>query len=338
MTTSFIENLGLAAQRQNWSTFEQLLEEVDPKNAVVAADIAYQEGRMEGFRRVVVAHPQRNYSVVLKHLLEKHDYDNAGWVLDHTPHTTIRHIPAGDWTAYPDLHMALVEREIRTLPPTVVLHKAATYQRMDFVDRAIEAIQPFPHQPNRPFTEREKSFIEALLGFVEHEELLKRLMGETPSPSTVHQVAVLLASSFDHTNISLKGVLAWYTPTEPQRQELVGALLEHLREVSGCYSTISALMTYYDPLVDGERVLEEAMWVKNKDVFTQALDKFSWTSLDKVHQILKQTVDRESKRGLSPPTHWGLFVQRVEEERLRQVLLTQLGSPQTTAASKFRKM
>lgn len=337
MTTSFIENLGLAAQRQDWFTFEQLLEEVDPKNAVAAADMAYQQGRMEAFRRVVVVHPQRNYSVLLKHLLEKRDYDNAAWLLDHTSHTTIRHIPAGDWTAYPDLHMALVEREIRTLPPTVVLHKAATYQRMDFVDRAIEAIQPFPHQPNRPFTEREKSFIEALLGFVEHEELLKRLMGETPSPSTVHQVAVLLASCFDH-NVSLRGVLALYTPTEPQRQELVGALLEHLREASGGYSTISSLMTYYDPLVDGERVLEEALWFKNKDVFTQALDKFSWTSLDKAHQILKQTVDQESKRGLKPPTHWGLFVQRVEEERLRQVLLAQLGSPQTTAASKFRKI
>lgn len=322
---------------RDFATFDKLVVHLQAKDSVSVAQIAYKVNHLEGFKQIVLNHPERNYSLVLQQLIACKDASNLGvWLLEKTPHTTI-----GQWdiTTYStlkekvddQLYNTMIERQAQYLEPRLLMVSAYYHTRIDFALQAVEKLQHFPLYPDR-LESWETDFLVKLLSF-NSIPLLENLFARCPHKIVVHTLALeiceTLYSPRDYLQI-LDEVLDRYDPNDKQLKDLNQTILNLIeyRSDDGC--VVQRLLPYYDPTFNDGEILSSALYLDDEKFFLLIADA---TPLEVQKEVFTKLSEPLVK---NTPPHLGLLKTRIDDQELRLKLQEELRN--STPPQKTRLM
>lgn len=328
------QQLRHALEQYDFATFDNLVDHLDIGRAGKIAKTAYEVGHIEGLKRIVQLHPQRDYALALQYIISQNDSAVGLWLLEHSSKTTI-----GLWdiTNYGDLrnqvneelYTALIERQVQYLEPRFIMASALHHKREDFAQTAIRKMERFPLYPDRKPDVHEMGFIHQMLG-LKSVALAEDFMAFFPAGSVLHAMIGEICGSYKPEGFKpiLVEVMERYNPTKEQIAEVnswIHSLLEYDEmEIVRC------LMPYYDPHYNKGEIFITSMYMDDQTDFMLFLDA---TPLDVQKNTLKHVTQRTS--GYAPP-HLALLQSRIADLEVREKLHDEVGG--VAANSKIRLM
>jgi len=309
---------------RDFDTFDKLVVDLQAADAVSVVQIAYKVKHIEGFKQLVLQHPERNYSLVLQQLIACKDTTSLGlWLLESAPRTTIGQ---WDYKSYndlkekvdPQLYTAMIERQAQYLEPRFLMASARYHQREDFAQHAVQKLENFPLRHDQ-LEEYEREFLESLLLF-NSLPLMEEMFARCSHRIVLHALTMEICSSYhpkNHLEI-LEEVLERYTPTAIQLDGL-NASIQRLIEYQGSDMVVARfLMPYYNPHFQDGETFFLATYLDSEDDFLMFLEA---TPLD----VQKEVFVRLSEpRVNNKPSHFGLLKTRIDDQELRLKLQEEL--------------
>lgn len=318
----------------DFATFDNVMDAIQEQDAVGVAQIAYKVKHIEGFKQIILNHPQRNYSLVLQQLIAGQDNSMGLWLLEQTPNTTV-----GRWdiTTYADLksqvdeplYKAMIERQAQHLEPRFLMVSADYHNREDFAFQAVDLLQHFPLYPDRLDT-WEVDFLVKMVTF-KSIPLLENLFVRCPHKIVAHTLAIEICETLrypsEYVEI-LDEVLERYEPNAKQIKQLNQTILNLTEYRSDDLCVVQRLLPYYDPTFEDGAILSSALYLDNEDFFLLLLDA---TPLEIQKNVLGKIKSLSSAS--TPPTHLHVLQNRIADVEVRMKLQNEVGNG---AASKKR--
>lgn len=321
---------------RDFATFDKLVVHLQAKDSVSVAQIAYKVNHLEGFKQIVLNHPERNYSLVLQQLIACKDASNLGvWLLENTPHTTIGQ---WDYKSYndlkekvdPQLYTAMIERQAQYLEPRFLMASARYHKREDFAQRAVQKLENFPLKHDR-LEEYEREFLENILVF-NNLPLMEELFARCSHRMVLHALTMEICAMHRPENFLeiLEEVLDRYTPTSLQLDDL-NTNIQGFIDYQGSDMVVARfLMPYYNPhFQDGQKFFL-ATYLDSEDDFLMFLEA---TPLDVQKEVFTKLSEPLVK---NTPPHLGLLKTRIDDQELRLKLQEELRN--STPTQKTRLM
>ncbi len=315
----------------DFATFDNTMGSIFDRDAVGVAQIAYKVNHIEGFKQIILNHPARNYSLVLKQLIACQDNSMGLWLLEQTPNTTI-----GKWdiTTYADLksqvndqlYKAMIERQAQHLEPRLLMVSADYHKREDFAFQAVDLLQHFPLYPDR-LDVWEVDFLVKMVTF-KSIPLLENLFARCPHKIVAHTLAVEICETLRHPSEYLEildEVLDRYEPNDKQIKQLNQAILNLTEYRSDDICVVQRLLPYYDPSFKKGEILSSALYLDNEDLFLLLLDA---TPLEVQKSVLKNITS--PSHSYTQPPHLHILQNRIADLEVRMKLHNEVGNGATS--------
>lgn len=310
---------------RDFSTFDNIMESIEGKDAASVAQIAYKVKHIEGFEQIILNHPDRNYSLVLQQLIACQDSGMGLWLLEHTPNTTIGRWDITTYRTLKDkvddqLYLAMIERQSQHLEPRFLMVSADYHKREDFAFQAVDQLQHFPLYSDR-LEAWEVDFLVKLVSF-KSISLLENLFVRCPHKIIVHTLVLEICETLyrpsEYVDI-LDEALDRYEPNAKQIEQLNQTILNLTEYRSDDVDVVRRLLPYYQPAFNDGEILSSALYLDNEEFFLLLLDA---TPLD----VQKRVLADITRPGLmNTPPHLHILQNRISDLDVRTKLQHEVG-------------